>query len=329
MTQKEVAQHLGISQVTVSYALNKPDSPKCSPKLRKKIRDYCAKHAPELLRSGKSFQIALAIVGRKLERPFYHPLVESVTEAAQKLDYQVLVTEPTNLSKLYKTNKFDGLLTVGPLSDYSFLVQDLPENLPQIMLNEYQPDIAISYYMPDYLAGHYQVIKHLYETGHRKICGMFVTRLGFPTQVLHFKESESSFHYCLREFKLPTKYCRHVEIPAILSADLIPYFSEAIDSLLRNGDIPDVFFCGDGYLPYLIASLKEKGFKPFEDVSIIGYDNVNAKRMEITSLDFNFKEMGALAVHQLYEEICSGKQKNIRVNIRPELIIRNSLRRFK
>ena len=75
MTQKEVAQHLGISQVTVSYALNKPDSRKCSPKLRKKIRDYCAKHAPELLRAGKSFQIALAIVGRKLERPFYHPLV--------------------------------------------------------------------------------------------------------------------------------------------------------------------------------------------------------------------------------------------------------------
>ena len=125
MTQKEVAQHLGISQVTVSYALNKPDSPKCSPKLREKIRDYCAKHAPELLRSGKSFQIALAIVGRKLERPFYHPLVESVIEAAQKLDYQVLITEPTNLSQLYKTNKFDGLLTVGPLGDYSFLVQEL------------------------------------------------------------------------------------------------------------------------------------------------------------------------------------------------------------
>ena len=327
MTQKDVAKHLGISQVTVSYALNKPNSKKCSPALRKKIRDYCAKHAQNLLRTGKSFQIALAVVKRKQDRSFYQPLISSIVEEAKKLDYQVLITEPADIPKLYKTNQFDGLLTIGPLVDYSCFVRSLPENMPQIMLNEYLPDIAINYYMPDYLAGHYQVIKHLYDTGHKRISGIFVTRLGFPTQVLHHVESEQTFHYCLREFGLSTGYCRHVEIPFKLSADLIPYFSAAIDSLLQNGDFPDAFFCGDGYLPYWIASLKEKGIKPFEDVSIIGFDNVNSERMKISSLDFDFKTMGTLAVNHLYEEICSGKRKNIRINIRPNLIIRNSLRR--
>ena len=95
MTQKEVAQHLGISQVTVSYALNKPDSRKCSPALRKKIRDYCQKHAPGLLRSGKSFQIALAIVKRKLEHSFYQPAVEGVREIKS---WQWLLLPPLQIS---------------------------------------------------------------------------------------------------------------------------------------------------------------------------------------------------------------------------------------
>lgn len=327
MTQKEAARRLGISQVTVSYALNKPDSRKCSPELRKKIRDYCSKHAPNLLRSAKSFQIALAIVKRKSDRIFYKPLVSAIQNEVKKLDYQLLITEPKDLAVLYKKKKFDGLLTVGPLEDYSYFVKELPENLPQIMLNDYLPGIDINYFMPDYLAGHYQVIKVLRELGYQKISGIFVSRIGFPTQILHHFESEQSFLYCLREFGYASEYCRHVEIPNILSTDLIPYFSETIDSLLRNGDFPDAFLCSDEYLPYWIASLTKKGIEPFEDAAIIGFDNTRSKDLNISSLDFNFKEMGSLAVNHLYEEICTGHRKNVRVNIKPEFIMRDTLTR--
>ena len=327
MTQSDIAKIFGISQVTVSYALNRPDSKKCSRELRKKIREYCAKHAPELFHSAKSFQIALAIVKRKSDRLFYKPLISAIQNEVKKLDYQLLVTEPQDLAALYQKQKFDGLLTVGPLEDYSYFVKDLPEDLPQIMLNEYIPGIDINYFMPNYLAGHYQVIKTLQELGYQRISGIFVSRIGFPTQILHHFESEQTFLYCLREFGYSTEYCRSVEIPYKLSADLIPYFSEAIDSLLRNGKFPDAFFCGDGYLPYWIASLEKKGIKPFKDAAIIGFDNTRSRDLNISSLDFNFKEMGSLAVIHLYEEICSGRRKNVRVDIRPEFIIRNTLTR--
>ena len=330
MTQKEVAQHLGISQVTVSYALNKPDSRKCSPALRKKIRDYCQKHAPGLLRSGKSFQIALAIVKRKLEHSFYQPAVEGVREKAKESDYQVIVTEPAKIGELYQKKKFDGLISVAPLDDYKIFTKDLPENLPQVMINDYLPELDINSVMPDYLSGSYQVIKHLYETGHRRISGLFISRIGFKKINAHFVERESAFYYYLEKFGFSKKYCRHIEIPNILSPDLIPYFTNTINSFPKD-EFPDAFFLGDGYVPFWIRALNLKGYTVPEDISIIGFDNSRETVLEtgLTSLDFSLKKSGMQAFQLLYNEICSGIQNNIRINIKPKLIIRNTVSRRK
>lgn len=329
MTQKDIAKHFGISQVTVSYALNKPDSRKCSQALRKKILDYCAKHAPEQLHSRKSFQIAVMIAERKKQRTFYHPALDGIKAKAKEADYQVLITEPGELNKLYQEKNFDGLITIAPLEDYTIFTKDLPEEMPKILFNDHLPELEINSVMPDYLSSSYQVIKHLYDTGHRKISSIFISRRGGMATNPHLFEPENTFRYYLERFGLSTKYCRHIKIPFILSPELFPYFNETIDTFLQNGDFPDAFFIGDQYIPYWSRCLNKKGFSIPDDVSIVGFDNKgnSLNGLGITSVDFNLKTAGEKAFQLLYSEICTGVRNNFKIDIKPKLILRETVRR--
>ena len=236
----------------------------------------------------------MAIVKRKLEHSFYQPAVEGVREKAKESDYQVIVTEPAKIGELYQKKKFDGLISVAPLDDYKIFTKDLPENLPQVMINDYLPE------------------------------------LDFKKINAHFVERESAFYYYLEKFGFSKKYCRHIEIPNILSPDLIPYFTNTINSFPKD-EFPDAFFLGDGYVPFWIRALNLKGYTVPEDISIIGFDNSRETVLEtgLTSLDFSLKKSGMQAFQLLYNEICSGIQNNIRINIKPKLIIRNTVSRRK
>ena len=92
-----------------------------------------------------------------------------------------------------------------------------------------------------------------------------------------------------------------------------------------------IFFLGDGYVPFWIRALNLKGYTVPEDISIIGFDNSRETVLEtgLTSLDFSLKKSGMQAFQLLYNEICSGIQNNIRINIKPKLIIRNTVSRRK
>jgi DNA-binding LacI/PurR family transcriptional regulator len=109
------------------------------------------------------------------------------------------------------------------------------------------------------------------------------------------------------------------------------------DFKLAGGGRPTAIFGFNDYLAIgLISLLEQHGIKVPEDMSIVGFDNIELSqyaKVPLTTVDFNGEEVTTAAVDLLIDKI---KNKNTKIDggnkirkiiVEPELIIRDSTKR--
>lgn len=75
----------------------------------------------------------------------------------------------------------------------------------------------------------------------------------------------------------------------------------------------------------IIRFLERNNIKPFEDVSVIGFDNSTlSKFLDLTSVEHMKYDLGALAAESLIKQIKTGEK--IGAKIKPEIIERSSVK---
>lgn len=301
----DIAERLKVSTVTVSNALANQKG--VSDELREKIKQTAAEmgYQPKGSASQAAKEILNlgVIISEKYlgDYPsFYWKIYQELTIAAREqncvLLFEMLTHEAEQEKRLplFTHNaKMEGILIIGEISSAYLRALYDGTSFPQVYLDFMKKGMPVSCVMTNNFYGMYHMVSYLIDNGHRDI--------GYVGTV---KANNSIMDRYLG-------YCK-----ALMVAD-IPFRPEwVLDDRTMEGALVDIklpetmptaFACNsDLTASELVRTLKGKGIRVPEDVSVVGFDNYLYEGLcdiLITSYEVNIKAMVRTAVSLLIRQI--------------------------
>ncbi len=173
---------------------------------------------------------------------------------------------------------------------------------------------------PDNLRGGYLAAQHLLELGHRRVAYVgdeFPNAYGFPTGELRYKG------YCsaLKDYRVPYRsdYIR-------LGAHGEDTAHTLTQQLLALPDIPTAIFAmSDIQAVGCILAIREAGLRVPEDISVIGFDDVQLSRyIGLTTIRQHLEQSGYLGMQVLLDMLMTPDNVTLRQLPPLELVVRGT-----
>ncbi len=222
-----------------------------------------------------------------------------------------------------------------PSSRYNFdiLYQMTLEQYPIVSIDTYFQSLPISYVVSDNFQGGYLATKHLIDNGHKQIAFMANSHIETVSSA-----RERYFGYCtaLKDNRLQI---RNEHILLGLWEDVVKYhkseeetilfYKETLANLIKDG-VKAIFGEYDYITLFVGKVLGYMGYRVPEDISIIGYDNIEVLEhldLPLTTIDQNFYEIGNKAAHLITEIINGNKSIQRRNKVPVKLMERESVLR--
>ena len=167
--------------------------------------------------------------------------------------------------------------------------------------------------------GTYIAVKYLLSLGHREIA-MFT---GCKNMFV-WEERRKGYEKALNEYGVSVQEDYIVECKTDTSEEGY----DAISKLFKKHNLPTAIFAGnDRYALGAYRLLNEKGLRIPDDISIIGFDDLDfAKELmpPLTTIRANMEEIGRLAFRNLLNQISNSHKKPRREVLPTKLIERSS-----
>lgn len=331
VTSMQVAEKAGVSQSAVSRVFTPGAS--VSEKTAKKVRKAAGAlgYRPNILArsliTGKSRIIGLVVA--YLENQFYPEAIEKLSHALQAKGYHLLVFMASNDREA--TDKVidelldyqvDGIITASVSMSSDLTERCENAGIPIVMFNRQQDDDRLSCVRSDNEAGGYKIAQYLLETGHRKIAHIAGWG-GASTQ----RDREAGFLKGLAEGG-QTLFARG---EGMFAYDVACQAARDMFSVI---DRPDAVFVGNDHMAFAVMDVLrfEMGLRIPEDVSVVGYDDVQLAKWpayNLTTVRQPANRMVAETVDILLTRIDDPSAKPRRVAIDGPLIVRGSARNQK
>jgi DNA-binding LacI/PurR family transcriptional regulator len=335
MTIKDIARHLNISPTTVSRALK--DDSRIRLEVRQKVNGVAKKvgYRPNLLARGlvSSRTHTIGYIVDNLSWSYFSELAECVQAVTEEYDYHSYVysslKNPENERKgieSFFARGVEGLLISAMEAEENMpIYRDLAErNFPVVFLNDI-PGLEADAVITDNFLGTTKAIEHLKLLGHRKI--MFVG----PKEDTSFKVQRlTAYRHALRQNENldDLVWCEEDD-------PLCGY--RAVKSGLFSSTRPSAIFAHNDIIALgVYRGLNEIGLKIPDDVSIVGYDDLDACHLvypPLTSVGVPLRELARIAVDLLMRRIeevrksagqTPGGRVRQKVVVTPKLVIRQS-----
>jgi LacI family transcriptional regulator len=335
VTLAQVADRAEVSSWTVSVVLNeRPEmervSDECVERVQEAARElgYLGNYHARTLKRGKA--LTLGFISNYNERDIMRPMIESGFAAqANELGYEMLTVSSEKgedailrAARYVRQGRIDGFAVFSGVRPTSSITEQIPLSVPLVHVWFYAgllyPVVTV-----DPTPGIRQAAEHLAELGHRRIAWLGLKTPdgpGAPDRVEAFRQAAADLGLAHAErFVAPEHRAEHSR-------------SFAFYRTLR--DHPDLLQGATAVLCYndplaiaLCTALHERGLRVPDDVSVVGFDDVEAARSipPLTSVSHRFAEMGRAAVRHLHELVESGHERGddvIRVPSR--LVVRQS-----
>lgn len=181
VTIETVAQRVGVSAATVSYALSgkKKISPEVKAKIFEAIKelDYRPSITARNLASSKNWTVGLfaSPTANIREDFFFNNILAGVLDTLHEKKYQLMLFADYRSSTKDDNPDFnfslpiDGALVMNPRVNDSNIDQLKERGIPYVLIGT-SDDLSISYFVDsDITAGYYAAVNHLISKGHRKI----------------------------------------------------------------------------------------------------------------------------------------------------------------
>jgi DNA-binding LacI/PurR family transcriptional regulator len=336
ITIRDVADQAGVSESTVSRVLS---GSKTQIAIGQETRERVLQVAEELGYSphpaaralrGKGTNL-LGLIVRDIDDLFFAELIKVIGDAAKQSQYDLVLgyarddpAEALALSEVLDLRRCDGLFLLGDLKespqDRTFLAnigkahlivavgrgsQELVHNIPSICI--------------DNRKGAFMALSYLVRLGHRRIAFIDGGRVG------DLWERTEAYREFMRE-RFGGVCQQHVQ------SDENSYEGgyRAMKKLLALSSFPTAVFAADDTMA--IGALKaasDMGYAVPEDVSVIGFDDINIAaylQPALTTIRQPIGRMGEKAVELLLEMV---REKSVPATVphllmEPELIIRDS-----
>jgi DNA-binding LacI/PurR family transcriptional regulator len=114
-----------------------------------------------------------------------------------------------------------------------------------------------------------------------------------------------------------------------VTADFDSHTSElAMDEFLRQKKLPTAIFCQSDEMAFgAVTSIRKKGLRVPEDISVIGYDDHEyANLVGLTTIAQPVQFLGQLAASQIMARIGKPEMAIAKMNVPTSLVIRNSVK---
>ena len=259
-----------------------------------------------------------------VEDPFHSAFIGSIETTLRENGYYLMLraVETTNdLLAFLRNWNVDGLFFTGVFQDEFF--NTLSElDIPIVLIDSYVSHSNMcNVGLEDYNGG-YTATKYLIDLGHKNIA------FASPTIKNRGVVSERFLGYrnALSEAKIPFR------------SDLV--FEQELDTettialgrrLAARGDITAVFATADILAAGIMAGLQQSGKRVPDDVSVIGFDDINLCRLTsptLTTIHQDAPLKGKMAVNFLIDLLDKNSIKNSEVILPIRLVERNSVRKI-
>ena len=331
ITIHDIAKKLNISASTVSRALK--DSPLISEPTRKLIKKtaFNMGYRPNVMaanfRTKRTHTIGIIVP--LINRHFFSSVISGIEEIAYKQGYTVTISQSNdNFEKENKiaqtlfANRVDGIiLSIGmETKTFNHLKLFSDRNIPLVFFDRVVEEIESHKIEVDDFGGGYRAGEHLIKQGAK-----LIAHIGGPLNLKIYKNRQDGFCKALVDAGL------EVDNSLVINNSLTRKDgTEAIQTILERGKIPDAIFCGnDTTALSVIIYLKEKGYKIPEDILIMGFSNEPFSEVvtpSITTIKQPGYSMGRTAAELLLKQINRKEQPTNyeRITMPTELIIRES-----
>lgn len=326
VTMEEIARRANVSIATVSRIINHKDTVK--PQTKERVLNvmeelgFRPRTIPVL--SDISSSIILMCVP-DFSNPFNGPVIDGVQKAAFDNGYDVLLLQSKDFYKssddyikLIQNHSIAGMLILSPAPN-SDLMEKLRFRCPIVMCSEYAEDYGISYVSIDDVAASKKAVNYLISTGCKKIAF-----LNCNMQFKYARHREKGYMQALEEASLKINPLWISHVPYI---NYQLAFSNA-KHMLSLEDRPDaIFACSDVFAVAAVQAAKEAGLRVPEDISVVGFDNIDLSVMsdpQITTISQPCYHLGFQACGLLLEKIRNANTPDRQIILDTELIVRNS-----
>jgi len=338
VTIYEIAKKANTSTATVSRVLSNSDYP-VSPELRTKIQkvakelNYIPNMLGRQLKTNNSMTIGVIIPS--ITNPFYSSIVLGIEEVARKRGYHVLLCNSHRSPKLEESylnelvqKQVKGLI-ISSISQNNKLLLQLGKNgLNFVALDQSVDGLTSSQIHFDYKKAGYLATSYLIAKGHRDIA--FVSSpLSRPSR----QKVYEGFQEALREHEIDME-----ENWVQISSSEEEHSNENFEfkngklltsKLLEQDKLPTaIFACNDMTAFGVMKELTEKAIKIPDEISVIGFDNIefgNIVTPSLTTINQPDHEMGRLACNLLLDQLNGEAAESVDMILQPKIIERNSV----
>lgn len=332
-TIHDVADLAGVSIGTVSAVINRKDT--VSKNTRHKVLQAITElnYRPSSAarrRLQPPAEKSIGLVIKEIHNPYFDDIVIGVQEAAKERGYHVLVASSERIYQLEQqlvallvAKDIEGII-INPLldneADLSHLFDLKRHNTPLVLLESIQ-GLQASMVDVDNVAASKEAVEYLMDLGHERI--------------VHFTGPRYSMHSAERIEGVRRAFsARHL----VFDDHDIVYAGARLEAGYQTGleffrerkeDRPTAVTCYNDLVAIgLIRALRELGLRVPEDVSVIGYDDIDMASycmVPLTTVRVPKIEMGRCAAEILIQHIEALDAGTIeKVFLQTELIVRAS-----
>ncbi|MHB2155218.1 LacI family DNA-binding transcriptional regulator [Calditrichota bacterium GD2] len=337
ITIHDVARRAGVSTATVSLVLH--NKRKISEETRKRVLKAIQElnyHPSQVARGlvlKQTGNIGFVLTEDHFLRtePFYTRIFLGTEFEARDSNYFVLLStipndffDDTPLPRFVMQQNVDGIIIAGKVP-LKFLDRLSSYNFPLVFVDYYPPRGTYSAVLIDNIRGGMIATDHLIELGHQKIAF-----IGGDLQ--HPSISERYLGYKLALEKHSLAYDADLVVTGEQSTSKENGYRAVCALLDKKTEFTALFACNDAMAMGAMECLKKRGIKIPEQVSIVGFDDIEQDAFldpPLTTIAVPKPELGIEAMKLIQDILNKNIRTNKKVLVPVELVVRKSTTRLR
>jgi LacI family transcriptional regulator/LacI family purine nucleotide synthesis repressor len=325
-----IADSLDISKATVSLALN--DKPGVSHEVRDRIIETAKTLNYKGLRNDDACKKILVLIPGYIRHDsfFFNVIYWSIEHHAMKLGYTAVLTAVSDelqneeqLPAISHDFNYIGIIAVG-IFHKSYMEFLLTKNANVVSVDQCYLNVNMNYILTANIDGCYNITQLLIDNGHRNIgfvgsisvtASIFERWCGY-LQALVSNEIEANAQYSI--------------LAASPLTSLLSNPDELLPHLEQMPELPTAFVCGgDRIAVALIDALKKLGHSVPNDISVTGFDNLEAASIispKLTTVNVEREALGIEAVNRLLRISSHPNERAKKIQLYTSLVERDSIK---
>jgi LacI family transcriptional regulator len=336
-TIKDVAEKAGVSTATVSLVIH--NHKRISSETRKKVLkvikqlNYFPSRSAQGLVSKKTGNIGFILTEDHFLKtePFYTMIFLGTEFATRETNYYVLLTTVNSdymndepLPRFIEENSVDGIIIAGKVPA-NLIDRITPYEIPIVFVDYFPPSGDYPVIMVDNVKGGMLATQHLIDLGHQKI-GFVGGDLNHPS----ISDRLYGYRKALRQNSIDVidNYVSTEEQNTTKQAG----YSAAEKLFTKDPNLTAVFACNDAMALGVLQYLKDHNYKVPEDISLIGFDDIESDLLlnpTLSSIKVPKVELGMEAMKLIVNVVENNDLSPRKMLIPVELVIRESTRKIK